>query len=153
MPRSSRSSGESSVSPLNALREPGAEGDVAGGVLVEERVVEDQARLLDRRGAVDQRDLSEERRLLVDPELMANDLGACGCLASTIFPPSKRTSRSSTRVPAARSGAVERTTPSARRQSGLVKTSSVGMFGMCSMPASVCIRAQVQCALGERGRP
>ena len=68
--------------------------------------------------------------------------------ASTIFPPSRRTSRSSTRVPAARRGAVERTTPSARRQSGLVKTSSVGMFGMCSMPASVRIRAQVQCASG-----
>ena len=65
---------------------------------------------------------------------------------STIFPPSKRASRSSTRVPAARSGAVERTVPSARRQSGLVKTSSVGRFGMCRIPPAVLFVAEPQAA-------
>ena len=34
-------------------------------------------------------------------------------------------------LPGSASGIVERTVPSARRQSGVVKTSSVGTFGMC----------------------
>ena len=37
-------------------------------------------------------------------------------------------------MPPSASGRVERTVPSVRRQSGVVKTSSVGMFGTCAMP-------------------
>ena len=65
---------------------------------------------------------------------------------STIFPFSKRSSRPSTRVPAAISGAVERTVPSVRRQSGLVNTSSVGRFGRCSTPSAVWFVAHFQSA-------
>jgi hypothetical protein len=63
---------------------------------------------------------------------------------STIPPPSNRTSRSETRAPAAISGAVDRTWPSVRRQSGVVKISSVGMLGMCSIPAAVVKVAHCQ---------
>ncbi len=40
--------------------------------------------------------------------------------------------------------------PSARRQSGVVKTSSVGMFGMCAIPLAVSNVAQSQLAPGMR---
>ena len=49
---------------------PAAESDVAGRVLVEERVAEDEAGLLDGRRPVDQRELAEVGRLLVDRELL-----------------------------------------------------------------------------------
>ena len=64
-PRSSRSSAESSVRPRTACRIDGAERDVRRGVLVEQRVVEDEAGLADARVAVDERDLAEPRRAVV----------------------------------------------------------------------------------------
>ena len=59
-------------------------------------------------------------------------------LTSTIRPSSKRTSRPSTRAntPGTINGYVERTEPVVRRQSGVVKTSSVGMFGRCRSRSS-----------------
>src|SRR5215204_4441070 len=56
--------------------EPRAVGDVAGGVLVEEDVVEDETRLADARAAVHERDLAQERRALVQLELGADGVGA-----------------------------------------------------------------------------
>ena len=58
------------------VREAGAERDVACLVLVEERVVEDEPRLLDGGGAVDECDLPQRGRLLVSRELSADDVGA-----------------------------------------------------------------------------
>ena len=49
-------------------------------------------------------------------------------------PPSKRTSSSRTMFPWICNGSVDRTVPSVRRQSGVVKTSSVGMFATCLIP-------------------
>src|SRR5688500_9299121 len=49
-------------------------------------------------------------------------------VTSVMRPCSNRTARSETRVPPVTSGFVDRTTPSARRQSGVVTTSSVGML-------------------------
>ena len=102
------------------MQEAAAERDVTRLILVEERVVEDEARLLDHGGAVDERDFPERGRLVVDRErgwvrMMSAPEEAS---TSTILPLSKRTSRSSTRVPAARSGAVGLPVPSALRQSG-----------------------------------
>ena len=55
-----------------------APGDVGRGVLVEERVVEDDAGLADARGGVDQRDLAEAARAVVDGELGAQGVLAAG---------------------------------------------------------------------------
>ena len=49
-------------------------------------------------------------------------------------PSAKRRTRSRTTVPPSASGLVERKTPSVRRKSGVVKTSSVGMLGMQYLP-------------------
>ena len=62
--------------------------DVAGRVLVEERVAEHKTGPLDRRRAVDQGDLAEEGRLPVGRELLTDDLGADAAVAATIRPPS-----------------------------------------------------------------
>ena len=98
-------------------------------VLVEERVQEREAGAADARVAVDERDLAEHRRR-PRPGAAARGSARRPTLAftSTARPPSKRSSRSRTTLPASASGFVERTTPSVRRRSGLVKTSSVGMF-------------------------
>ena len=65
----------------------------------------------------------------------------CDALRSTTRPPSKRSSRSRTRVPWSMNSFVARTVPSARRRSGVVKTSSVGMLGTCGRPNDVSMRA------------
>ena len=59
------------VHPLEILladgeREAMAERNVAGGVLVEQRVVEDGAKRADPTLAVDQRELAEQRGALVE---------------------------------------------------------------------------------------
>ncbi len=65
--------------------------------------------------------------------------------SSATRPPSKRTTRSRTTVPSCRtSGLVEVTVPSVRAGSGVVNTSSVGRFGMCSIPSTVSKRAACQ---------
>ena len=56
-------------------------------------------------------------------------------MISTIAPSSKVIARSWTiEFRPAKSGRVERTVPSVRRASGVVKTSSVGRFGTCGIP-------------------
>ncbi len=65
IPRAWRSSGASSAAPSTAWTIDGAERDVRRGVLVEERVVEDEPGPPDARGAVDERDLAEPRGAVV----------------------------------------------------------------------------------------
>jgi len=55
-----------------------AERDVARGVLVEQRVVEDGVERPDAAGAVDQRELAEAERLVVERELRAERLAGGG---------------------------------------------------------------------------
>ena len=75
-PIASSSSGVEAVGAVDRHRQARAVGDVAGRVLVEQRVLEDEPRLLDGRGAVDERDLAEVRRLRIGLELAADDVGA-----------------------------------------------------------------------------
>ena len=56
-------------------REAAAERDVARGVLVEQRVVEDGAERADPALAVDERELAEPERAVVDRELRAERVG------------------------------------------------------------------------------
>ena len=65
-----------SAATLDRLRVRAAIGDVAGRVLVEERVEEREPGLADARRAVDERDLPEVRRLLVSVELTFDHLAA-----------------------------------------------------------------------------
>ena len=51
-----------------------AERDVGRGVLVEERVVEDEPGLADARGPVDERDLAEPRRAVVGRDVRPDQL-------------------------------------------------------------------------------
>ena len=53
-------------------------------------------------------------------------------------------------LPGSASGIVERTVPSARRQSGVVKTSSVGTFGTKRRPYAVSELPDIQSDLGLR---
>ena len=57
-------------------RDPLAVRDVTGGVLVEQRVEEDDPGLADAGLAVDERDLAEVGGALVGPHLLADDVGA-----------------------------------------------------------------------------
>ena len=52
-------------------------------------------------------------------------------------------------MPDTNSGLVEVTVPSTRSGSGVVKTSSVGMFGACTIPSTVGSRAHSQRLLGN----
>ena len=132
-----------SLFAFDASREPRAVGDVARRVLVEEGVVEDEAGLADARAAVDERDLAEERGALVRLELRADDVRARRRLdlddAAALEGQLEVARRLARRARAAR---VERTVPSVRRQSGVVKTSSVGMFGTCWRPHAVVDRPE-----------
>ena len=64
------------LAAVEAGRDSLAPGDVARGVLVEERVEEDDPGLADARVAVDERDLAEEARPLVGRHLLAHGVGA-----------------------------------------------------------------------------
>ena len=75
-PISSSSESLASSPPSIVSEQPGAVGDVAARVLVEERVQEDQARAPDARVAVDERDLAEHRRAVVGAHLLADDVHA-----------------------------------------------------------------------------
>ena len=69
----------------------------------------------------------------------------------TARPPSKRTLQlAHDGAVRSTSGLVELTVPSTRAGSGEVKTSSVGMFGMCTSPSARSKRAAAQRALGSR---
>ena len=70
---------------------------------------------------------------------------------STARPPSNRMRSPVTSEPATSSGFVDATTPSVRSGSGVVYTSSVGMFGMCRTPVRVC-EAPPSLAKRELGR-
>src|SRR4029077_9960056 len=54
--------------------EPAAVRDVAGGILVEERVEEGHARLADARRSVDERNLAEPARAVIAVELRLDDV-------------------------------------------------------------------------------
>ena len=58
---------------------------------------------------------------------------------STALPASKRTRRFSITVPETSRGLVAVTTPSTRSGSGVDAISSVGRFGACTTPSTVCI--------------
>ena len=89
-----------SPSTLDGERQAAAVGDVAGRVLVEERVREHEPRLAHPGRAVDERDLAEVGRALVGRELGADHLCAVAVrLHVAILPPSKLISRPSTRAP------------------------------------------------------
>ena len=133
------------------LRDAEAVGDVAGRVLVVERVEERDAGLADARGSVDERELAEVRGTLVARQLSAHDVGALVRLARRrSCRPSRSACSPSTTSPSSASGCVERIVPSARRQSGVVKISSVGMFGTYSRPRAVRKSADIQRALASR---
>lgn len=68
--------------------------DMAGGVLVEERVVEQDAALRDRRRGMRQRDFAEPARASSVSSTLFSTASPREALASTIRPPSKRTSGS-----------------------------------------------------------
>ena len=114
-PCSTRSLGAQLARPVDRLQDRGAERDVRRRVLVEQRVVEDEPRLADRRVPVDERDLAEPGRAVVGRDVRAHDLLArTRAWTSTARPPSKRISRSRTMLPWICSGSVERTWPSTR---------------------------------------
>jgi hypothetical protein len=133
-------------------REALAERDVAGGVLVQQRVVEDGLELTDAALAVDQRDLADPRRPSSRAQIVRIVSAAVSASICTARPPSKRTLRLRTTVPScSTSGFVELTVPSTRAGSGEVNTSSVGMFGMCTRPSARSKRAaaSARCAAGR----
>jgi hypothetical protein len=103
-------------------------GDVAGGVLVEQRLQEQHAGLTDAAVARHQSDLAEASRSLVRLELALDQLAPV--LRLDVDDPSllERELCPWTIPPATASGRVAATVPSTRRQSGAVRTSSVGMF-------------------------
>ena len=111
--------------------ETAAERDVGGRVLVEQRVVVDAAGLADARGGVDERDLAEP------PPIRSVSMNAATKSRSSSESASSRTSRPLENSPRSpwmsrprnESGNVQRNVPLVARASGLVKTSSVGMFG------------------------
>ena len=74
-PSSSSAVGIEAVGALDAPGHAAAPGDVAGGVLVEQRREERDPGAADARLAVDERDLAEVRRALVHGDLRADDLG------------------------------------------------------------------------------
>ena len=117
-----------------------AEGDVARGVLVDQRVVEDRAERADPALAVDERELAEPgraRRRSRTCALRAAPFSSASI--STAWPPSKRTRRPRMIVPSlSTSGLVDVTWPSVRTGSGVVKTSSVGRFGKWRQPVDAC---------------
>ena len=63
------------VGVLDEEREAAPERDVAGSVLVEQRVVEDRPERADAALAVDQRELAETKRALVGREARAQRFG------------------------------------------------------------------------------
>ena len=101
-PRSSSASARDAVGSVDRHRQAAAVRDVAGGVLVEERVVEDEPCLPDTRGAVHERDLAEERRLVVLPQLRPDHVGAVAVRLDVHDPASPRSGPASPR-PARRS--------------------------------------------------
>ena len=119
---------------------------MAGGVLVEQRVVEDGAELADPALAVDERDLAEpggaRRRVSTIVRIASAPSSAS---IWTARPPSKRTRRPAhDGAVASTSGLVDGRGRRRARGSGEVNTSSVGRFGMCSMPSTVSKRAACQ---------
>ena len=133
-------------------REALAERDVAGGVLVEQRVVEDRVELADaalaRRPARPRRAGRRRRRA-------GRSCAACPApcrrrSARRARPRSAPAGRARRSRRPARAACVEVTWPSARSGSGVVNTSSVGRFGMCSMPSTVSKRAACQRDAGQQ---
>ena len=134
-PRSARSSGDGVAEHPRQAR---AERDVRGGVLVEQRVAEDDAGVADarrsRRPARARRAAGRPRPSRSRPAPRRRPVRA---RTSTISPPLNSSSRSSTSAPRRSSGIELRTTPSARSRCGLVNASSVGTFAACTRPLRV----------------
>ena len=129
-------------SSLDDRRVAVAERDVADGVLVEQRLEERRAQPADTALTVDERYLTEPRRAVVEGGTAAHDLFALVGGDLDGRPCSKRTTSPLTIGPSnSASGRVEATTPSVRAGSGVVNTSSLGRFAMCTMPSTVSPRA------------
>ena len=118
-------------------RVAGAERDVAGGVLVEQRDAVRAAGRADPRRRVDQRHLAEARPRR-DRARGSREVGAVGfVVGADLDQPAARRTRPwmpSIRRPSSVSGRVQRKVPVVRRGSGLVKTSSVGMLARNRSP-------------------
>ena len=103
-----------------------------------------------RDDAVDERHLPEERRLLVGLELAADHVLALVGVhlddAAVLEPHLEPLDD----LPVERERRVERTTPSVRRQSGVVKTSSVGMFATYGMSGGGLGLAALPPRLGQQ---
>ena len=125
--------------PVDGLQDGRADRDVRGRVLVEQRVVEHEP---GRRRPGSDRRRAPPRRVVAAPSSVAM------CVRMTSSPDEARTSTARPAFEAdlevahdrplrSAAAASSARVPSVRRASGVVKTSSVGMFAMCSMPADV----------------
>ncbi len=135
-PSASRSASLDVVRPLDGLRDPLSVGDVTGGILVEQRVEEDDPGLPDAGLTVHERDLAEvvgARRRSASPR--GRRRPPPWRPPPRRDPRTKRSVRSRTICPLTARGIVERTTPSVRRRCGVVKTSSVGMLTTWGTPS------------------
>ena len=100
MPRAWRSSGGSSPASVDRLHDRRAERDVRGGVLVEERLAEDEPRLGDAGGRPSTSATSPSRAAPSSAATWACiSSSPSSARTSTARPPSKRTSRPRTTVP------------------------------------------------------
>ena len=108
---------------------------MARRVLVEQRVVEDEPGLADARGPVDEGDLAETRRALVARDVGADQVSALVGVDLDRAAALERDAEAPDQVPWSCERVGRATVPSTRRASGVVKTSSVGMFATKSMPS------------------
>jgi hypothetical protein len=102
--------------------------DVTRRVLVEQRVVEERPGLADARLLRHERELAEPVGVLDRRELAADESPRRSRPRPDDSPVLERELESADDLPSRQSGSVERIVPSARRESGVVKISSVGMF-------------------------
>ena len=138
------------VGPVDCHRQARAVRDVARGVLVEQRVLEHEPGLPDGRAPVDERHLTEVGRLWICLELAADEAGPGGRRdVDDLAAAEPQLEIADDRA----DGGQRHRRPHrslGRRQSGEVKTSSVGRFGMCSMPSTVVNAAHIQREAGIR---
>jgi hypothetical protein len=102
----------------------------------------------DPRVPVNEGDLTEDAGTLVGVDLSTRSLGADAAVTPVMRPPRNMTFSPSTTTPPMITGFVRLITPSARRRSGLVKTSSVGIFARYVMPSGSSMEPPVHRASG-----
>ena len=130
-PSSSSSSVRRVAARATAVVDPLAVGDVAGRVLVEERVEEDEPGVADARVAVDERDLAEERRALVGARSRSRTTSAPFVAFTSTTSPALEPQRRGRARSGRCSGERHRRADDALRAQPVrrvVNTSSVGMF-------------------------